>query len=116
MPMTSYGVAIGNLIRFFRDPPDHFCRWYHGHVEISTPSGIWTSALDVDTPTGLGISYRLSGDLLPADLGAVSSFPNGFHLLSATSTSGATDYLRSGFLQDKFLWLFRANAVGLLRS
>jgi hypothetical protein len=116
MPMTSYGVAIGNLIRFFRDPPDHFGRWYHGHVEISTPSGIWTSALDVDTPTGLGISYRLSGDLLPADLGAVSSLPNGFHLLSATSTSGAIDYLRSGFLQDKFLWLFRTNAVGLLRS
>src|SRR5262245_44328529 len=116
MPMTTYGVAIGDLIRFFRDPPDHFGRWYHGHVEISTPSGTWTSALDVDTPTGLGISYRLSGDLLPADLGPVSSLQNGFHLLSPTSTTGAVDYLRSSFLQDQVLRLFRANAVGLPRS
>jgi hypothetical protein len=114
--MTSYGVAIGNLIRFFRDPSDDFGRWYHGHVEISTPSGVWTSALDVDTPSGLGVSYRLSGDLLPADLGSLSSLPSGFHLLSPASTSGAVDYLRSGFLQDHVLLLFRTNVVGLPRS
>jgi hypothetical protein len=115
MPMTSYGVAIGNLIRFFRDPPDNFGRWYHGHVEISTPSGMW-SALDVDTPTGLGISYRLNGILTPADLGPVASLPNGFHLLPSSPASGAIDYLRSGFLQDNFLWFLKANAVGLPRT
>ena len=54
MPMDDYGVAVGNLIRFYRDEPDDFGRWYHGHVEISMPSGMWTSALDVDTSTGLG--------------------------------------------------------------
>jgi Uncharacterized conserved protein (DUF2278) len=116
MPMDHYGVAIGDLIRFYRDPPNNFGRWFHGHVEISTPSGTWTSALDVDTPTGLGISYRLSGDLTPADLGPVASLPNGFHLLPSSPASGAIDYLRSGFLQDNFLWFLKATAVGLPRT
>jgi hypothetical protein len=56
MPLPRYGVVIGTLIRFYRDPPDNFGHWYHGHIEVDTPSGLWTSALDVDTPTGLGMS------------------------------------------------------------
>jgi hypothetical protein len=116
MPMDKYGVAIGNLIRFFRDEPDDFGRWYHGHIEISTPSGVWTSALDVDTPTGLGISYRLSQNLTPADVRPLASLPSGFHTLPRSSSSGAIDYHRSGFLQDKLIGLFEANAVGLPRS
>jgi hypothetical protein len=113
MPMDKYGVAIGNLIRFFRDEPDDFGRWYHGHVEISTPSGMWTSALDVDTPTGLGISYRVTGNLSQADLGPVASLPHGFYILPRSAGSGAIDYLRSAFLQDKVLGVFKAKAVGL---
>lgn len=44
MPLTQYGVAIGTLVRFYRDPVDAFGRWYHGHVEVATPSGVWTKA------------------------------------------------------------------------
>jgi hypothetical protein len=39
MPLPRYGVTIENRVRFYRDPPDNFGHWYHGHVEVSTPSG-----------------------------------------------------------------------------
>lgn len=100
MPLLAYGVAVGTLIRFFRDPPDDFGHWYHGHIELATPSGMWTSALDVDTPTGVGVSYRVSGDLDQTVLGPVRTLPDGFHLLARDEASGAIDYIRSSFLQD----------------
>jgi len=115
MPLPRYGVAIGNLNRVFRDPPDQFGRWYHGHIVVSTPSGIWTSALDVDTPTGVGVSYRISTNLQPSVLGPVASLPPGFHLLPSTVTSGAIDYVRSEFLQDRLLWWKLAPTLGVPR-
>jgi Uncharacterized conserved protein (DUF2278) len=100
MPLSAYGVAIGSLVRFFRDPPDDFGHWYHGHIELSTPAGIWTSALDVDTPTGVGVSYRVSRNLDQTVLGPVGTLAEGFHLLTHDEASGAIDYVRSPFLQD----------------
>ena len=116
MPLHRYGVAVGSLVRFYRDPPDGFGHWYHGHVEVQTPSGMWTSALDVDTPTGVGISYRTSASLPLSALGVVGSLPPGFHLLPSTSSSGAIDYLRSGFLRDRFLSLTLKRPFGLART
>lgn len=100
MPLLAYGVAVGTLVRFYRDPPDDFGHWYHGHVELTTPSGIWTSALDVDTPTGVGVSYRVSRNLDQTVLGPVRTLADGFHLLVHDEASGAIDYIRSSFLQD----------------
>jgi Uncharacterized conserved protein (DUF2278) len=102
MPLRAYGVAVGSLVRFYRDLPDDFGHWYHGHIELSTPSGVWTSALDVDTPTGVGVSYRVSRDLDQSVLGAVRTLADGFHLLAHDQASGAIDYVRSSFLQDTF--------------
>jgi hypothetical protein len=107
MPLPAYGVAIGSLVRFYRDPPDAFGRWYHGHIELSAPSGIWTSALDVDTPTGVGVSYRISRNLDPTVLGPVRTLAEGFHPLAHDEASGAIDYIRSPFLQDAIFRVIR---------
>ena len=100
MPLPQYGVAIGTFVSFARDPQDQYGRWYHGHLTIQTPLGAFTSALDVDTPTGLGVSFRESHDLAEDELGPVATLPAGWHALASTPTSGAIDYLRSPFLQD----------------
>lgn len=115
MPLPRYGVVIGTLERFYRDPPDQYGRWYHGHVEVATPSGVWTSALDVDTPTGVGISYRVSTKLDPAVLGPVRAMLPGYHPLGPDPSSGAIDYLRSPFLQDRLFITTLAQPPGLPR-
>jgi len=103
MPLNhGYGVAVGTYVDFFRDPPDQFGRWYHGHLVIATPSGNYEAALDVDKPNG-GISYRLVEDLSAADLGPVGSLGPGFHLLASSPASGALDYVRSTSLRDGFV-------------
>ena len=115
MPLAHYGVVIGTLMRFYRDPPDDFGRWYHGYGEVQTPDGVGMSALDVDTPTGVGISYRVSTRLGPAALGPVATLPHGFHELPRTPGSGAIDYLRSSFLQDRLFVVELPRQLGLPR-
>jgi uncharacterized protein DUF2278 len=100
MPLPAYGVAIGTYVSFARDPQDQYGRWYHGHLTIATPAGEYQSALDVDTPSGLGVSYRLSYGLDPSAFQTVAALPNGFHTLAPNPTSGALDYLRSGVFRD----------------
>ena len=116
MPLPRYGVVIGTLIRFYRDPPDNFGHWYHGHIEVDTPSGLWTSALDVDTPTGLGISYRVSRNLQSSELGLVQGLPAGYHHLASNPSSGAVDYIRSTFLKDRFIWWEYTQFAGLAKT
>jgi hypothetical protein len=113
VPLTQYGVAIGTLVRFYRDPADAFGRWYHGHVEVATPTGLWTSALDVDTPFGLGVHYRTVRTLSPSVLGAVAALPLGFNPLVSNATSGAIDYIRASFLKDTLIVGTRIAKLGL---
>lgn len=113
MPLSAYGVVIGDIVSFDRDPPDAFGRWYHGHLKVSTPTGIWESALDVDTPTGLGVRYRTSYGLSQSVLGPVATLTNGFHLLGSTPSTGAVDYIRSFFLQDILFTAARVATLGL---
>jgi Uncharacterized conserved protein (DUF2278) len=103
MPLPRYGVAIGTFVSFARDPQDQFGHWYHGHLTIATPQGQYASALDVDTPSGIGVSYRISPSLSRSDLGPIAGLPNGWHALTSDSSSGALDYLRSPIFQDTLL-------------
>ena len=113
MPLPRYGVAIGTFVRFARDPPDSFGRWYHGHLTIATPAGEYQSALDVDTPTGVGVSFRVSHGLAKSSLGPVAALGAGWHGLSSTSSSGALDYLRSPLFRDRVLWVMSLPSGGL---
>lgn len=100
MPLPHYGVAIGTLHAFTRDPQHSFGRWYHDHITLETKSGLWQSALDVDAPQAVGVAYRLVEGLMLNDLGPVGDLASGFHELSHTDTSGALDYVRSPALRD----------------
>jgi hypothetical protein len=101
MPLPHYGVAIGRLVSFTRDPRHDFGSWYHGHVTLATAAGTWESALDVDAPQAVGVSYRVVRGLGVADLGRVAALPEGFHALTHDPGSGALDYQRSPALQDR---------------
>jgi hypothetical protein len=113
VPLSAYGVVIGDIVSFTRDDPNGFGSWYHGHLKVSTPSGVWDSALDVDTPSGVGIRYRSSYGLHQSVLGPIAAMLPGFHLLPSTPTSGAIDYLRSLFLQDILVTARRVATLGL---
>lgn len=101
MPLDAYGVAIGTYVGFFRDPPDDVGKWYHGHIQIATPAGEYTSAVDVDTKTGTGVSVKTVAPLDAALFASVSALANGWHALPSDATSGALDYVRSALLLDK---------------
>jgi hypothetical protein len=113
VPLPRYGVAIGTFVRFARDPQDSFGHWYHGHLTIATPAGEYQSALDVDTPSGVGVSFRVSRGLRAGALGSVGSMADGWHPLASTSASGALDYLRSPVFRDRLFRLLALPAGGL---
>jgi hypothetical protein len=100
MPLAHYGVAIGTLVGFTRDPQHHYGSWYHGHVTLNAGGTIWESALDVDAPQAVGVSYRVVDDLRTQDLGPLGALGDGFHELVHGDTSGALDYVRSRALRD----------------
>ncbi len=95
-----YGVAIGTFASFTREDPSAFGHWYHGKLRINTPAGQYEAALDVDTPSGIGVSYRLVTDLTTASIPILAGLGDGFTPLASTSTSGALDYVRSPILRD----------------
>ncbi len=103
MPLPHYGVVIGVLESFTRDPQHDFGSWYHGHIALGTSGGTWQSALDVDAPQAVGVSYRVVEGLWLADLGPVGALGDGFHELTHSSSSGALDYLRAPALRDGLL-------------
>ncbi|WP_371498684.1 YukJ family protein [Kitasatospora sp. NBC_00374] len=100
MPLPLYGVAIGTFHDFTRDPQHEYGEWYHGHLSLNTPAGIREAALDVDSPSGVGVGYRLVTGLTGADIVTVRALPDGFHPLASAPEAGALDYQRSPLLQD----------------
>ncbi len=106
MPLNhGYGVVAGTFASFTRDDPDDFGHWYHGKLRINTPGGQYEAALDVDTPGGAGVSYRIVEGLADADIPILTGLPDGHTALASTATSGALDYVRSPILADR--WVLR---------
>lgn len=95
MPLDhGYGVLIGNFHSFAREDPDSYGNYYHGILKVSTPAGIYTCAIDVDTPNdAVSVEYKLIS-LLSSDLLPINGWSHGFHALASTSNSGAIDYTR----------------------
>jgi Uncharacterized conserved protein (DUF2278) len=102
MPLNhGYGVVVGTFASFTREDPNHFGHWYHGKLRVDTPAGRYEAALDVDTPSGVGVSYRLVSGLRPGDIPLLAALPAGFTALDRTPIGGGLDYLRSSVLRDR---------------
>jgi hypothetical protein len=39
VPLDSYGLLVGVLVRSFRDRPDDQGRWFHVNLEVDAPDG-----------------------------------------------------------------------------
>lgn len=117
MPLDhGYGVAIGTFASFTREDPSDFGHWYHGKLRIDTPAGQYEAALDVDTPSGVGVSYRVVTGLSTASFPGIAAYADGFHPLVSTSSSGALDYVRSPQLRDGLVVQRVRWAIGAVSS
>jgi hypothetical protein len=125
MPLAAYGVVIGVFDHFLRDDPNNFGSWYHGKVYVRAPAGVYEAAVDVSTPQGVHVQYRIA-PMRPESFANVSALGDGFHPLPSTPGSGALDYVRSEVLRLRLgcmfaplAWLVRLLArilEGLLES
>ncbi|PYE52064.1 DUF2278 family protein [Deinococcus yavapaiensis] len=101
MPLTQYGVLVGQLDHFERDAREQgqYGRYFHGHVFVRAQGVVHRCAVDVATPNGVGVYYRRPVGLSRARFQGVLTLGEGFHPLPSTPVSGALDYLRSPFLR-----------------
>ena len=96
MPLDhGYGVLLGTIQNYYRDPPDNFGRYYHANLIVQAPAGTYHCAIDVDShASNTGVEWRTFG-LRAADLSIVLGLGSGWHALASNDTSGALDYIRS---------------------
>lgn len=92
---NGYGVVIGTLHSYYRDPVNNYGQYYHGNVKVQTPAGTYRCAIDVDSKLmPNGVEWRVV-ELGKSNLNGVRALPDGWHSLSSTPASGALDYIRS---------------------
>lgn len=101
MPLADgYGVAVGTLARHFIDPPDAEGRWPHYHLVVGTPAGELDCVVNLKSRTEIKVEYRDYRDVDRASLTPVLGFPEGFHQLAPSPSSGALDVIRHPALSD----------------
>lgn len=101
MPLPDYGVLVGTLNHFNREDPDNYGSWYHGKLYVDAPNGQYEGAVDVSTPSGVKVEYRVVYALDQKLFSTVSSLAPGWHQLARTPVSGALDYIRSPLLHPR---------------
>jgi hypothetical protein len=101
MSLASYGVLVGTLNKFRREDPNNFGSWYHGKLYVDAPAGEYECAVDVSTPSGIKVQYRVVQGLDTGLLAPILALAPGWHLLASTSSSGALDYIRSPLLRPR---------------
>ena len=96
MPLADgYGVVVGTLDHYERDPINNYGQYYHDNLYVNTPEGLYHCAIDVDSKqTNDGIEWRVV-PLAEADMKGVFAFANGWHDLVSNEASGAIDNIRT---------------------
>ncbi len=61
MPLNhGYGVIIGSLHSYYRDPVNDYGQYYHGNVEVQTPAARYKCTIDVDSKKlANGVEWRV---------------------------------------------------------
>lgn len=96
-----YGVVIGTLNHYQRDPINDYGQYYHDNVYVDTPGGTYHCAIDVDTKqTNDGIEWRVV-PLSAPDMKGVFELSNGWHNLVSNDSSGAIDNIRTAAFHPK---------------
>jgi Uncharacterized conserved protein (DUF2278) len=117
MPLPAYGVLVGTLSLFTRDSLTPTGSFRHGALHVDTPVGQYECAVDVLTPSGIKVQYRLIHRLNHLALTPILRLPAGWQPLASTRSSGALDYVRSPFVgigmaASSFgFWLFRRDSL-----
>lgn len=94
MPLTPYGFVVGQYRSYHRDPLNDFGKYLHGHIDVTTPSGVFSSAIDVDSPSDTVTVFRKIVKLRPEEWSSLLNQPSGYHDLPSNASSGAVDYIR----------------------
>ncbi|MEU8466036.1 DUF2278 family protein [Streptomyces sp. NPDC029003] len=116
MPLDTYGVLSGTLRSHFRDQPDTQGQWFHVNLEVDAPAGRYRCAVDVDSKeSATGVRWK-AFVLAASVLDPLPSLAPGYHDLSASSGSGAVDYLRHPALADRPGCLFVRRPPAWLQS
>lgn len=101
MALPAYGVLVGTLNRYEREPPDNFGRYFHGFVYVDAPAGQYKCAVDVATPDGTNVEHRELHGLNTDLFASISNLADGWHRLASNDHSGALDYVRSPVLNQR---------------
>jgi hypothetical protein len=115
MPLTNgYGVVVGSIHKYYRDPPDHYGKYYHGNLLIDVQSAKYHCAIDVDSKnTDIGVEWCIV-PVAHSDLSKILRLGIGYHGLRSSPTSGAIDYIR-GNIPLALTMLFRPISTMLAR-
>lgn len=92
--LPAYGVVVGNFLNYTTNQG----QWMHVDLNVQAADTQYQAAVDVNEPNGL-FQYQVFNNLDSSLFVPVSSFPDGWHPLASTPTSGAMDYARSPILQ-----------------
>jgi hypothetical protein len=99
-----YGLVVGSLVDYYRDPADDYGRYYHGNLIIGTPAGRYHCAVDVD-PKFMpdGVEWRIV-HIRATDFAGFKAMADGWHPLVSNASTGALDYIRSPVLHPPILF------------
>jgi hypothetical protein len=106
MPLqTPYGVLSGVVDHADLQNPTGG-QWPHYHIWVTTPAGLYDSAINLKSLTDVKIEYRIR-DIGYVVCASILALPDGWTNLGQTSTSGALDYVRHPGLTGYDGWILQ---------